>query len=96
MAGASLRERRSQFNGIRAAHGRHWERQSQFNGITKDEISLKMKNCFQIFGDILAFVGWLAPAYGDRRSQFNGIRAAHGRHWERQSQFNGITYNQQQ
>jgi hypothetical protein len=23
-----------------------------------------MKACFQIFGDILAFVGWLAPAYG--------------------------------
>jgi hypothetical protein len=25
-----------------------------------------MKACFQIFGDILAFVGWLAPAYRDR------------------------------
>ena len=29
-----------------------------------------MKACFQIFGDILVFVGWLAPAYGKDASQF--------------------------
>ncbi len=29
-----------------------------------------MKACFQIFGFPFYFVGWLAPAYRDRRSQF--------------------------
>ena len=31
-----------------------------------------MKARFQIFKTPFFFVGWLAPAYGDRRSQFQG------------------------
>ena len=62
------------------------------NGITKDEISPKMKACFQIFGDILAFVGWLAPAYG--KDEVNPTGSQKGRPPKRKYTFDfgGFTF----
>ena len=40
-----------------------------------------MKVHFQIFGDILLFVGWLAPAYGKDEVNSNGISPWQGWGW---------------
>lgn len=44
-----------------------------------------MKVHFQIFGDILLFVGWLAPAYG--KGEVNSTGSARGRVGDGRSQF---------
>ena len=45
----------------------------------------KKKVHFQFFGAFKFFVGWLAPAYRNRRSQFNGITKSIQRDHERLS-----------